>query len=239
MKAKAETVRIKIQRFDPTKDIETRYDSFDVQTRPGMTVLDALFHVLEKKDSLLAFRYSCRSAVCGSCTMFINGRQRLACNTQIASLGNEVTIGPLPHLPVIRDMVVDLRQFFAKIDKVKPYIATKEPYPEKEFIQIPTDREAIDVAIDCIDCAACFSACPITWTDEDYPGPAALVKAARFIADTRDIALKERLRSVGCEDGVWRCHTIFNCEEACPKKINPTHFIQYMKRKAVQNLTLG
>jgi succinate dehydrogenase / fumarate reductase iron-sulfur subunit len=147
-------------------------------------------------------------------------------------MGRDITIGPLPHLPVIRDLAVDLHPFFNKMDMVKPYFEAREPYPAKEFIQTPKDREAVDVAIDCIDCMACFSACPLTWTDTNYPGPASFVKAYRFIADTRDSAKVERLGLVGCEDGVWRCHTIFNCADACPKSINPTYFIQYLKRKA-------
>ncbi len=197
-----------------------------------MTVLDALFQLLEEQDRTLAFRYSCRSAVCGSCAVVINGRQRLACKTQVSKLGREITVGPLPHIPVIRDMVVNLQPFFHRMEMMKPYLETREQYPAKEFIQSPKDRDAIDVAIDCIDCMACFSACPSSWTDPTYPGPAAFVKAARFIADTRDAATKERLRLVGCEDGVWRCHTIFNCAEACPKSIDPPIFIQYLKRKA-------
>jgi len=228
------TVHLRIQRFDPKTDTNPHYDTFEVQLKPRMTVLDALFQVLEKQDRLLAFRYSCRSSICGSCAMFINGRQRLACKTQISTLGNMVTIAPLPHLPVIRDLVVDLHPFFHKIEKLKPYFESPEPYPEKEFLQSPKDREAIDTAIDCIDCAACYSACPMSWTDENYPGPAAFLKAARFINDTRDTSTAERLRLVGCEDGVWRCHTVFNCADACPKELNPTNFIQQLKRKATQ-----
>jgi len=232
LKTLPKTIRLRIQRFDPKTDSEPHYDTFEVPTKLGMTVLDALFQVLENQDRLLAFRYSCRSAVCGSCATFINGKQRLACNTQINTLGSEITIGPLSHIPVIRDLVVDLHPFFDRMDMVKPYFEAKEPYPVKEFIQLPKEREAIDVAIGCIDCMACFSACPSAWTDPNYLGPAAFVKTARFVADTRDDAKLERLHLVGCEDGVWRCHTIFNCAEACPKSINPPYFIQYLKRKA-------
>ena len=232
MKHQNETIRLRVQRYAPTNDAEPHYDSFEIPTKPGMTVLDALFYILEKKDGTLAFRYSCRSAVCGSCATFINGRQRLACNAQIAALGKRITIGPLPHLPIISDLVVDLHPFFQKMEMVKPYFEGHEPYPEREFLQSPKQREAIDIAIDCIDCAACFSSCPMTWTDPMYPGPAALVKAARFIADSRDTARHDRLRFVGCEDGLWRCHTVFNCAEACPKSIDPPHFIQYLKRRA-------
>ena len=228
-----ETIKLKIQRFDPKTDTEPRYDTFEVPVKPRMTVLDALYQVLDHQDRLLAFRSSCRSAVCGSCAMFINGRQRLACNTQVTTLGSEITVAPLPHLPVIRDLVVDLHPFFHKIEMIKPYFQGHEPYPEKEFPQSIKDREAIDTAIDCIDCAACYSACPMSWTNENYPGPAAFLKAARFINDTRDAARKERLRLIGCENGVWRCHTVFNCADACPKKLNPTNFIQQLKRKTV------
>jgi succinate dehydrogenase / fumarate reductase iron-sulfur subunit len=224
-------ILLRIQRFDPKKDTKPHYDTFTVETKPRMTVLDALFQVLEKQDRLLAFRYSCRSAVCGSCASFINGRQRLACNTQINTLGKEITVAPLPHLPVLTDLVVDLHPFFNKIEMVKPYFVTREPLPEREIPQSPKQREAIDTAIDCIDCAACYSACPMAWTDQSYPGPAAFLKAARFINDTRDTARVERLQLVGCEDGVWRCHTVFNCADACPKKLNPTNFIQQIKRK--------
>lgn len=232
MKRHPATVHLRIQRYDPKNETEPHYDDFEVPTKPGMTVLDALFHVFEREDATLTFRYSCRSAVCGSCTTYINGRQRLACNTQIDKLGSPITIGPLPHLPVIRDLVVDLHPFFQRMEMVKPYFEGNEPYPEREFLQSQKQRGAIDVAIDCIDCAACFSSCPMTWTDPRYPGPAALVKAARFIADSRDAARHERLRLVGCEDGLWRCHTVFNCAEACPKSIDPPHFIQYLKRQA-------
>jgi succinate dehydrogenase / fumarate reductase iron-sulfur subunit len=232
LKTPPKSIRLRIQRYDPTADKEPRYDMFEIPAKPGMTVLDALFQVLEKQDRMLTFRYSCRSAVCGSCAMYINGHQRLACNTQISALGREITVAPLPHIPVIRDLVVDLHPFFQKIDSLKPYFEGREPYPQKEFLQSPRDRRAIDEAIDCIDCAACYSACPITWTDLAYPGPAAFLKAARFVADTRDTAKSERLGLVACEDGVWRCHTIFNCADACPKSLNPTRFIQYLKRQA-------
>lgn len=232
MKTPPKSIRLRIQRYDPKTDRESRYDMFEIHPKLGMTVLDALFQVLEKQDRMLAFRYSCRSAVCGSCAMYINGRQRLACNTQISALGREITVAPLPHIPVIRDLVVDLHPFFQKIDSLKPYFEGREPYPQKEFLQSLRDRRAIDEAIDCIDCAACYSACPITWTDPAYPGPAAFLKAARFVADTRDAAKAERLGLVACEDGVWRCHTIFNCADACPKFLNPTRFIQYLKRQA-------
>lgn len=234
MKSSPTKVQLRIQRFNPKTDTTPHYDTFEISTKPGMTVLDALFQVLETKDQSLAFRYSCTSAVCGSCAAFINGQPRLACKTRLSTLGAVTTIGPLPHLPVIRDLVVDLQPFFQKSRILKPYFAAQQPYTEKEFIQTPKERAAINSTIDCIDCGACFSSCPLTWTDKKYPGPAAFVKAYRFIADTRDSERLERLQTVGCEDGIWRCHTVFNCADSCPKAINPTYFIEQLKRMATR-----
>ena len=231
-------VKLRIQRFDPEKDSEPHYDTFNVSVKPRMTVLDALFQVLEEKDPSLTLRYSCRSAVCGSCAMTINGQPRLACRTQIITVGPTVTVAPLQHLPVVRDLIVDLHPFYDKINMIKPHFEPREAYPQREFTQTVKDREALDFAIDCIECGNCFSSCPLTWTDPNYPGPAALLRAYRFIADTRDGERVERLRTVGCEDGVWRCHTVFNCADACPKALNPTYFIQQLKRKATR-LSIG
>jgi succinate dehydrogenase / fumarate reductase iron-sulfur subunit len=139
---------------------------------------------------------------------------------------------------VVRDLIVDLHPFYEKMNALKQHFEPREPYPEREFIQTLKDRAALDFAVDCIECAACFSSCPLTWTDPKYPGPAAFLKAYRFIADTRDAERVERLRAVGCEDGVWRCHTVFNCTDSCPKAINPTYFIQQLKRKATR-LSIG
>ena len=199
---------------------------------PGMTVLEAIFEVLEKQDGSIAFRYACRGAICGSCAMFINGSHRLACGTQVTSLNTtEITISPLPHLPLIKDLAVDMTPFFDNYEAIKPYLIANTPPPEKERLQSPDQRKAIDEAIDCILCGICYSSCPVVWTNKDYLGPSALLKAYRFVADSRDEGLKERLATVGTEKGVWRCHTIFNCSEACPKGINPTNAIQQLKKR--------
>jgi succinate dehydrogenase / fumarate reductase iron-sulfur subunit len=195
-----------------------------------MTVLDALYQILDHQDATITFRSSCRSSVCGTCAMFINGHQRLACNTQISTLGKHVTIEPLPHLPVIRDLVVDLDQYFRKLAIVKPYFEGPKTSPTKEFIQSPKDRKAIDGAIECVDCGACYSACSDAFTDPDYPGPAAFVKAYRFIADTRDIDSIERLRLIWSE--VLKCPESCNADDVCPKSIGIIDFIQALKRKA-------
>jgi succinate dehydrogenase / fumarate reductase iron-sulfur subunit len=199
-----------------------------------MSVLETLFEVLDKQDSSLTFRYACRGAVCGSCAMYINGSYRLACETQLAMMNTtEITVSPLPHLPVIRDLVVDMVPFWQKYERVMPYLKTQSEVDEKERIQSPKQRKLINEAVDCILCSSCYSACPVTWTDKDYLGPSALNKANRFVIDSRDEATSERLKIVSGEDGIWRCHTIFNCVEACPKKINQTEGIENLRRKTV------
>ena len=235
------TARLKVFRFDPDTDREPRYDSFEIPAPKGLTVLDALFYILEKVDPSIAFRYSCRGAICGSCAMYINGSYRLACATQVSAFKNkEIVINPLPHLQVIKDLVVDMEPFFAKYEAIKPYLITNAPDPEKERLQSIEERKRIDEMIDCILCAACYSSCPSVWMDPKYKGPAALMKANRFNVDSRDEGKGQRLPVLDHEDGLWRCHTIFNCVEACPKKLNPTDAIQAAKRTAVKRkLGLG
>jgi len=189
---------------------------------------------LETQDHSLAFRYSCRSAVCGSCAMFINGRYKLACSTLISEIGPDVIIQPLPHMPIIRDLVVDLTTFFEKYKVIKPYVVPIKPPPEKEWIQSPKQRSKINDSTDCILCAACYSSCPSVWTGKKYLGPAAILQAYRFAADSRDGILRDRVEVLGSEDGLWRCHTIFNCTEACPKSLNPARFIESLKRTATK-----
>ena len=227
-------VTFKILRFDPDEGAEAYFDRYEVPVREGQTVLEGIFYILDQLDGSIAFRYSCRGAVCGSCAMYINGAYRLACGTQIASLNSDVvSIAPLPNMPVIKDLVVDMSQFFENYEKVRPYLISKTPPPKKEWRQSPEQRKEFDEMTNCILCASCYSACPMVWTDKRYIGPAALTKAYRFVADSRDEGTKERLAIVADEHGVWRCHTIFNCAEACPKKINGTYSIQQLKKRAM------
>jgi len=223
-----------ILRCDPAKTQPPRYQTFKVKPTIDMTVLEALFQVLDTRDHSLAFRYSCRSAVCGSCAMFINGRHRLACSTLVSELGSDIVIEPLPHMPVIKDLVVDLTTFFEKYEVVKPYVVSTRSAPKNEWVQSTKQREKINDSTDCIMCAACYSSCPSVWTGKKYLGPAALLQAYRFAADSRDGTLRDRLGVVGSEDGLWRCHTIFNCTEACPKSLNPARFIENLKRTSTK-----
>lgn len=232
--AEIRKANLKVFRFDPEVDKETRFDRYQVDARKGMTVLEALFDVLENQDGSLAFRYACRGAVCGSCAMHINGLYRLACQTQISELGSsEIVVQPLGHLPIIKDLVVDMTSFFEKYEQVMPYLMNSAPAPERERLQTIKDRSKIDEQLDCILCACCHASCTMTLTDEKYLGPAILLKVDRFASDSRDEARPMRLKAVDSEHGVWRCHTIFNCAEACPKQINPTHAIARLKRGAI------
>ncbi|RJQ06483.1 MAG: succinate dehydrogenase iron-sulfur subunit [Bacillota bacterium] len=243
MKQRPEKIRLNVYRFDPEVDKAPRIDSFDVPWVDGMTVLDTLFYVLEKRDGSLAFRYSCREGICGACAMYINGSHRLACETQVARLLDEghaeVRVMPLPHLPVIKDLVVDMTRFWENYEAIAPWIVTRSADPEKEHLQSPEDRKLVDEYVGCILCGSCFSSCPSVWTGKEYLGPNALMKTWRWVADTRDSAAEERLGLVGNERGAWRCHTVFNCVEACPKDINQTTAIQGLKRRTVGAMLRG
>jgi succinate dehydrogenase / fumarate reductase iron-sulfur subunit len=232
---------LKVQRFDPAADTMPYWQKYSVKIRPGMTVLDALFEVLNHQDGTLAFRFCCRAGVCGSCAMVIAGKVRLACETQISTLldKNEIMLSPLPHQKVIKDLAVDYELFFDRMKAIKPYLVGKEPYPEKEYIQMPKERVPINEPIDCIMCGACTSACTMAWLNKEYLGPAALLKSYRFLVDTRDNVPDERLDIIESENGVYRCHTQFNCVEVCPKKLNPTEAIQRQKIKLVKRKLFG
>jgi succinate dehydrogenase / fumarate reductase, iron-sulfur subunit len=230
-----ENFKLRVFRYDPETDAEPRYQTFTVPCRDGMTVLEALISVLEKQDPSLAFRYSCREAICGSCAMYISGAYVLACRVQVkdALEGDTVTVSPLPHMKVIKDLVVDMSKFWANYERVKPWLINDAPEPERERRQSPADRARYNKEIDCILCGACFAACPSGANNEEYLGAHALVWANRFFVDSRDTAKKERLELTANEYGVFRCHTVFNCVEACPKHINQTEAIQNLKKAAM------
>jgi succinate dehydrogenase / fumarate reductase iron-sulfur subunit len=226
-------VEFRVFRYDPDKDGEPKFQSYKFEEPEGMTVLEGLFHILENMDNSLAFRCSCREAVCGSCAMHINGKYRLACKTQIGPLGNVITVRPLAHLPVIKDLVVDMTAFWENFKKIQPYLIPKEPPPEKEYYQSVEDRQKIDDQLDCILCGACYGSCPVASQDDKYLGPHALLKVLRFVNDSRDGAAKDRVMFVASDYGVFRCHTIFNCREVCPKELDPTKAIAKLKMKAI------
>jgi succinate dehydrogenase / fumarate reductase iron-sulfur subunit len=224
----------KVLKFDPSIDSIPHFQTYELPDARGITVLEGLYYILENIDPSVAFRSSCRAAVCGSCAMHINGQYRLACETNVDRLKSDtVTIRPLAHSSIIRDLVVDLRPFFRDYELIKPYLIPVSDPPEREYMQTIEERRRLDVKIDCILCGACYASCPVSGTDEEYLGPAALLKALRFIEDSRDGAAAERLAYVASDYGVFRCHTIFNCQQVCPKDLDPTGAIQRLKMKAI------
>jgi succinate dehydrogenase / fumarate reductase iron-sulfur subunit len=225
----------KIFRFNPDEDQKPYYKSYAVDVKEGMNVLDVLNEIKWKQDGTLTFRRSCRHGICGSCAMTINGLNRLACETQIRSLGGgTIVVDPLRHFRVIKDLAVDMEVFFQKIEAVRPYFIAGTPPTDKERIQSVEDRKKIDGSYECILCGACTSSCPSYWADEEFLGPAALLKAYRFVFDSRDEGWKERLPILDDRHGLWRCHTIFNCM-ICPKSLNPTWAIGELKKKAISD----
>jgi len=234
-------VTFKIFRCDPETDEQPHFDTYTVPPfKKGLTVLEALFYIQEKLDGSLAFRSSCREGICGSCAMHINGKYRLACETQVADLGTDtVTVQPLGHLRVLRDLVVDMEPFFKKYKHIKPFLMPGSPPPERERPQTVGEHAQVMPSIDCILCASCYASCTVTATDPEYLGPAALLWADRFMRDSRDNADEERLRLVGQMHGIWRCHTIFSCQEVCPKDLDPTGAIADLKRRSIKRKLLG
>jgi succinate dehydrogenase / fumarate reductase iron-sulfur subunit len=237
-----DAVVLKVFRYDPEVEgkQEPRFDEFRVPFTKGMTALDALIDARDTYDPSLTFRHSCRQAVCGSDAVFINGRQRLACQTQIADLdGDVVRIEPLPHQEVVKDLVVDMEHFYDQMEAVEPYFQTEEtPAGElEEQFQTPENREKIKMSTRCIWCGACMSSCNIAANENEYLGPAAINKAYRFAMDDREgESMKEhRLELIEQENGVWRCQTQFSCTEVCPKDIPLTEHIQELKREAVKS----
>ena len=233
--------RFRIKRWDPERDApdEERYDEFTVPYESSLTVLEGLFYIQEHLDGSLAFRYCCRAAVCGSCAMYIDSTYRLACQTNVRHLGELITVEPMPHMPLVKDLACDMADFFAKYEYVQPYLMRRSQEPEKEIAQAPADRHRLDMPIDCILCGCCYSSCPSVWGEEHYLGPHALLKAYRFEIDSRDEARRDRLPRFDNERGSYRCHTITNCVEACPKELNPTEAIQWLKGAAVRRRILG
>ncbi len=218
-------VDLRILRYDPERDKKPHWESYTVESGPMDRVLDLLHTVKWEQDGTLTFRRSCAHGVCGSDAMLINGRNRLACKIRIDQLGKRISVAPLPGFGVVKDLVVDMEDFFAKYRSVQPYQIDEGQMPARERLQSPEDRARYDDTTKCIMCAACTSSCPSFWAKDSYVGPAAIVNAHRFIFDSRDEGSDERLEILADKDGVWRCRTIFNCTEACPRGIDITRAI--------------
>ncbi len=228
-------MKFRIQRYDPDQDARPYFQDYDVALGPAdRMLLDALVRI-KGIDDTLSLRRSCREGVCGSDAMNINGKNGLACVTKIADLAEPVVIKALPGLPIIRDLIVDMTQFFDQYHSVKPYVIDNAPPPEKERLQSPGERAELDGLYECILCACCSTSCPSFWWNPDkFVGPAGLLNAYRFIADSRDQALNERLDNLEDPYRLFRCHTIMNCVDVCPKGLNPTLAIGKIKELMVR-----
>lgn len=224
-------VTLRIFRFDPEKDQKPHYETYQVEADPTDRVLDLLEYVKGYYDGTLSFRRSCAHGMCGSDAMRINGVNRLACKLLVKDVGsNKITIEPILGMRPIKDLIVDMEPFFDHYRSIMPYLVNDEPAPMQERRQSPEERERFDDTTKCILCACCTSSCPSFWANEEYVGPAAIVNAHRFIFDSRDRAGGERLKVLAGQFGVYRCHTIFNCTEACPREIQVTKAIGEVKR---------
>jgi succinate dehydrogenase / fumarate reductase iron-sulfur subunit len=231
-------MRFSVYRYNPETDSKPTMQHYDIELLPSdRMLLDAMIRLKELDDSL-AFRRSCREGVCGSDAMNINGKNGLACITRIADLKEPVVLKPLPGLPVIRDLIVDMTQFFDQYHSVKPYVINNDPEPERERLQSPAERAKLDGLYECILCACCTTSCPSFWWNPDkFLGPAALLQAYRFLADSRDQATGERLDELEDPYKLFRCHSIMNCVDVCPKDLNPTKAIGHIKEMMVRRIT--
>jgi len=230
-------MRFSIYRFNPETDSRPRMQEYDLAVAADtVMLLDALV-ALKKVDDSLSFRRSCREGVCGSDAMNINGRNGLACITPLADLHQPVVLRPLPGLPVIRDLIVDLTQFYNQYRTVKPWLINEDPEPEIERLQTPEQRSRLDGLYECILCACCSTACPSFWWNPDrFLGPAALLQAARFLEDSRDQATGERLNDLNDPYRLFRCHSIMNCTDVCPKGLNPSRAIGHIRQMLLRRV---
>ncbi|MDE1990164.1 MAG: succinate dehydrogenase iron-sulfur subunit [Betaproteobacteria bacterium] len=230
-------MKFSIYRYNPEKDEKPYMQDYDVELQStDRMLLDAILRVKAVDDSL-GLRKSCREGVCGSDGMNINGKNGLACITPLKDIKEPVVLRPLPGLPVIRDLIVDMSQFFKQYHSVKPYLVNDNPPPQKERLQSPEEREELNGLYECILCACCSTSCPSFWWNPDkFVGPAALLQAYRFIADTRDDATSERLDNLEDPYRLFRCHSIMNCADACPKGLNPTEAIGKIKEQMVRRM---
>ncbi len=224
-------MKFSIYRYNPETDNAPKMQDYELDIPEGSDImlLDALV-MLKEKDPTLAFRRSCREGVCGSDGLNINGKNGLACITPLSSLGKKIVVRPLPGLPVVRDLVVDMAQFYKQYEKIKPFLQNRDEPPAKERLQSPEDREKLDGLYECILCACCSTSCPSFWWNPDkFVGPAGLLQAYRFLADSRDTEQESRLADIDDAYSVFRCRGIMNCVSVCPKGLNPTKAIGHVR----------
>ncbi len=232
----ARTIKLQIYRYDPDKDSKPYMQDVTVELQDtDKMLLDALQRIKADVDDSLSIRRSCREGVCGSDGMNINGKNGLACITNLNELKQPIVLKPLPGLPVVRDLIVDMTQFFKQYDSIKPFLINNTVPPEKERLQTPEQREELDGLYECILCACCSTSCPSFWWNPDkFVGPAGLLQAYRFLADSRDEATSERLDNLEDPYRLFRCRSIMNCVDVCPKGLNPNAAIGKIKELMVR-----
>jgi succinate dehydrogenase / fumarate reductase iron-sulfur subunit len=235
-------ITVRIKRFNPDLQVKPYWEQFKIPVSSDTTILDALASIKQEQDGSVTFRRSCRHAICGSCAMNVNGRNMLVCNRPVRQeldRKGQISLGPLPYLPVIKDLVVDRSVFWQQYQQVKPWLVPPDDLPEQEFRVTPDEVNALRNAEKCIMCGACYSACQVVALNKRYLGPHALLKAFLRVLDPRDTIPAERLAQIGDGDGVFRCHTIFNCIDACPKQLNPTEAIETLRKLAQKRVAFA
>ena len=231
-------MKITIYRYNPELNTGSNLQDYEINPNDfdGVMLLDALIHIKNTQDPSLSFRRSCGEGVCGSDGMNIDGKNGLACITTLKSLNDNITLRPLPGMPIIRDLVVDLTNFYKQYEKAKPFLQNNKPIPAQERLQSPKNRAKLDGLYECILCACCTSSCPSYWWNPDkFMGPAALLQSARFILDSRDDSTLNRLESMNDSYSMFRCRSIMNCVDVCPKGLNPTQAIGNIRSKLIKN----
>lgn len=231
-------IELSVYRYNPEYDTKPYYKNYQVEIdEHDKKLLSVLAKIKDELDDSVSFRRSCREGVCGSDAININGKNGLACLTDIADLKQPIVLNPIPGLPVIRDLIVDMTQFFHQYNSIEPYVIDNNPMPEFERLQSPEDRNKLDGSIECILCACCSTACPSFWWNPDkFLGPAALLHAYRFLVDSRDQATNERLDDLNDPYRLFRCHSIMNCVDVCPKHLNPTKAIGKIKQMMINRV---
>lgn len=230
------TVTLRVRRYDPEKNMP-KYNEYKVPVKRGMSVLDSILYIKEYLDPSISVRYSCRMGICGSCGVLIDGKEKLACQTQILDLNKDlIRVDPLGNFDIVKDLVPQLDNLFRNHEKVKPYIIREDENTHSEYLQTPKERGKYEMFTNCILCGACLSACPTSATDPQYLGPQALAQAFRYITDTRDNGFCDRLNAIDSKHGVWRCHFSGSCSDVCPKGVDPALAIQLLREVLTKNV---
>jgi len=232
-------ITVVVQRYTPEAGAERRFETHRIEVAEKASILDAVFALQRGPCPDLAFRFSCRVGMCGSCAMVVNGREQLTCSTLINTIGDKLRLEPLRNLPVVRDLAVDFKPFFDAYQRTIPHFIPRDDLDPNDFYPIPHDSEewkALDHQPQCIDCGACYSACTLVTLSRRFLGPMALHRALNLVVDPRDKARAQRLNIIAGETGAFRCHTLGNCKDVCPRGISPTHSIERLKRLATFDL---